>query len=275
MDCKNCRTPLLESHFFCPNCGGKIIRKRINFRNLLTDFSAQFLNYDNKFLQTFIALFSRPNDVIGGYLQGVRKKYVNVIGYFAIALTLSGLQIFLLNKFFPEVLDLSSVTTKGTEEFSKKNLEFINEYQSLIMMLYVPLYAFLAKLVFWRNKKFNYAELLVVFTYILSQISIISSVITIGCAFFGVSIGSMALFLIPMQIIYSGYCLKHLYGLSMEGILLRTLLFFLILGIFFVITSVIAGVIMYNSGAFKEVIEAQRAAQNVSYTASSVINWTS
>lgn len=275
MVCKNCKVALLEQNNYCPNCGGKVIRKRINFRNLLNDFGAQFLNYDNKFLQTFIALFTQPNDVIGSYIQGTRKKYVNVISYFAIAITLSGLQIFILNKFFPEVLDLSTVTAKGTEDFSKKNLEFINEYQSLVMMLYVPLYALLARLVFLKNKKFNYTELLVIFAYILSQISIISAVITVIFALFGVSIGSMALFLLPLQIIYSAYCLKALYTLSAEGIILKTLLFLVILGVCFFLFAMIMGVFMYYSGDFEKIIEAQKAAKEVSYTISSLINWTS
>ncbi|MBZ0327549.1 MAG: DUF3667 domain-containing protein [Altibacter sp.] len=275
MVCKNCKVALLEQNNYCPNCGGKVIRKRINFRNLLNDFGAQFLNYDNKFLQTFIALFTQPNDVIGSYIQGTRKKYVNVISYFAIAITLSGLQIFILNKFFPEVLDLSTVTAKGTEDFSKKNLEFINEYQSLVMMLYVPLYALLARLVFLKNKKFNYTELLVIFAYILSQISIISAVITVIFALFGVSIGSMALFLLPLQIIYSAYCLKALYTLSAEGIILKTLMFLVILGVCFFLFAMIMGVFMYYSGDFEKIIEAQKAAKEVSYTISSLINWTS
>jgi hypothetical protein len=275
MHCKNCSEPLQEDQNYCPNCGGKVIRNRISFKNLLNDFSAQFLNYDNKFLQTFTALFTKPNDVIGGYINGTRKKYVNVISYFAIAVTLSGLQIFVLNKFFPEVLDLSAVTAKGAEDFSRKNLEFINEYQSLVMMLYVPLYALLAKLVFLKKKKFNYTELLVAFAYILSQISIISAVITIVCAVFGVSIGTMSIFLLPLQIIYSAYCLKYLYELSMEGIILRTLLFLLILGICFIIMAIVIGIAMYYSGDFKKIIEAQKAAKEVTYTISSVINWTS
>jgi hypothetical protein len=253
MVCKNCNAALLEQNNYCPNCGGKVIRNRITFRNLLNDFGAQFLNYDNKFLQTFISLFKNPNDVIGSYIEGTRKKYVNVISYFAIAITLSGLQIFILNKFFPEVLDLSAVTAKGAEDFSKKNLEFINEYQSLVMMLYVPLYALLAKLVFLKKKKFNYTELLVIFAYILSQISIISAVITLICAFFGVSIGSMTLILLPLQVIYSAYCLKYLYRLTMEGIILRTLLILLILGVCFIILAIIMGVFMYYSGDFKKI----------------------
>ncbi|PHR71636.1 MAG: hypothetical protein COA67_06375 [Lutibacter sp.] len=83
-------------------------------------FNEQFLNYDNKFLQTFIHLFTKPEVVIDGYINGTRKKYVNVISYFAIAITLSGLQMFILNKFFPEMLDFSSLDDKNMAEFQKK-----------------------------------------------------------------------------------------------------------------------------------------------------------
>lgn len=275
MECKNCHARLQETDNYCNNCGAKVIRKPITFRNFIADFSAQFLNYDNKFLQTFIVLFSNPKEVIGGYLQGTRKKYVNVISYFAIAITLSGLQIYIVNKYFPEILDLSAITAAGSEEFSKKNMEFVNEYQSLVMMLYVPIYAFLAKLVFWRNKKFNYAELVVIFTYILSQISIIGSVLTLAGAIIGIDMGSLILVLFPLQLLYSAYCLRYLYELGINGIVLRTLLFLLILAVFLFIVMIIVGFIMYFSGAFREVIDAQKGAQKTAYMLSSAMNWTS
>lgn len=64
MDCKNCNTPLVENQNFCPVCGGKVIRNRLTIRNLFEHFSATFLNYDNKFLQTFICLFTKPEEII-------------------------------------------------------------------------------------------------------------------------------------------------------------------------------------------------------------------
>jgi len=54
MNCKNCNITLTNEDNFCNNCGAKIIRNRITIRNLFETFSEQFLNYDNKFLQTFI-----------------------------------------------------------------------------------------------------------------------------------------------------------------------------------------------------------------------------
>ena len=92
MNCKSCQSTLKSQDNYCNICGAKVIRNRLTFKNLFEHFSEQFLNYDNKFLLTFITLFKRPEDVIAGYISGTRKKYVNVISYFAIAITLSGLQ---------------------------------------------------------------------------------------------------------------------------------------------------------------------------------------
>ena len=112
-NCKNCNTQLLSKNDFCPSCGGKVIRNRLTLKALFSNFSEQFLNYDNKFLKTFLHLFSKPEEVIDGYINGTRKKYVNVVSYFAIAITLSGLLMFVLNKFFPGLLDFSSIENKN------------------------------------------------------------------------------------------------------------------------------------------------------------------
>ena len=155
MDCKNCSFPLDDSNEYCGFCGAKVIRNRLTIRNLLAHFSEQFLNYDNKFLQTFIHLFIKPEIVIQSYIDGTRKKYVNVISYFAIAITVSGLYIFILNKFFPECLELPDFMPSEQQEFQNKGMTFMQEYQSLLMMLYIPLYAIMAKMVFIG---FNFPE---------------------------------------------------------------------------------------------------------------------
>ena len=92
--------------------------------------------------------------------------------YFALAITVSGIQLYILNTFFPEAMDMSSWVTKGSEEFQRKNMSFIQEYQSIVMMLYVPIYAFISKIVFYDKKNYNYTEQLVVYMYIQAQISI-------------------------------------------------------------------------------------------------------
>lgn len=264
MNCKNCNTSLEKTNMFCPECGAKVIRNRLTIKNLFEHFSEQFLNYDNKFLKTFIALFKKPEDVISGYIHGTRKKYVNVISYFAIALTISGLQMFLISKFFPEALDVSNMATEGTEEFQKKNMQFVQEYQSFIMMLYVPIYALMSKIVFFNIKKFNYTEHLVIYMYVLAQTTIAGLFVTIVSVYFGGAIGKIGIwFTIPFQIIYAAYCLKRLFSLSYLGILGRTLLFLLILTAFFILFSIVMVAAIYIFGDIESFRNAQQTAMLV------------
>ena len=109
MNCKNCNTNLTSDSDYCNKCGGKIIRNRLTIKNLFQHFSETFLNYDNKFLQTVKNLFLKPEDVIGSYVDGTRKKYINPISFFAISLTISGVYLLIFKKFFYNYMDASSL----------------------------------------------------------------------------------------------------------------------------------------------------------------------
>ncbi len=259
MECKNCQSHLSDGSEYCYYCGGKIIRNRLTLRNLFEHFTETFLNYDNKFLQTFFSLFKKPEEVIGTYIDGTRKKYVDVVSYFAIAITLSGLQLFILNRFFPEQMDISRWTTPGTENLNHGIMNFVTDYQSLVMMLYVPFYALIARLIFINKKIYNFTEQLVIFIYIQAQISIASALALTPLVVIGIDYWSLAMFLIPSMIIYSAYCLKRLYQLSISELILKTLLFLFLSFILFIIMTIIAMVMMYLNGDFQKMIEARKA----------------
>ena len=275
MECKNCKVALSDQDDYCKSCGAKVIRNRLTIKNLFEHFSEQFLNYDNKFFQTFLNLIIKPGDVIGSYINGTRKKYVNVISYFAIAITISGLQIFVLTKYFPEILSGEGLGQPGTEEFNKRNLDFTFEYQSILMMLYVPIYAGMSRLVFLKNKRYNYTEHIVIFMYVLAQLSILNALLVVPSALLGIDFMVISLILLPIQIIYSAFVLKQLYELDLGEILLKTLLFFLVLFVVGIIVMSFMIYFMIKDGTMQQIIEAQKAAKGISYMVSSAINWTS
>ena len=261
MQCKNCNIQLLENDDYCRSCGGRVIRNRLTFRNLFEHLSETFFNYDNKLLRTVIDLFTKPEEVIGGYINGVRKKYVNPVSLFGLALTITGIYMIIINKFFPEMIDFSSLAIEGQEEMQRRNMQFIQEYQSIIVMLYVPIYALMARLVFFDKKRFNYTELLVVFMYIQAQISIVSALLTIAIGLIGYSSSMVGMFMLLLMIFYTAFALKRIYELNSFEIIVRKLLFGVVLAITFVILTIIVFVLMYLNGDVQEMIEAQKAAK--------------
>ncbi|AUP80886.1 DUF3667 domain-containing protein [Flavivirga eckloniae] len=260
MLCKNCNNDLPVDINFCGACGARVIKNRLTLKNLLKHFAKTYFDYDNRFLQTFIKLFTEPETVIESYIGGTRKKYVNVINYFAIALTLSGFQMFVLNKFFPELLDMGFLVREGAEEFQKKNMSFTQEYQSILYMLIVPGYALISKIIFFNYKKYNYTEHLVTNMYLSAHISMVSSILIITAAFFGINFGVMGLAFIGIQILYYAYGFKRLFKLSFKSIVLKTILFLLILVVLFLIFSVLAGIVMYLNGTLDAINAAHKAA---------------
>ncbi|MEZ4859256.1 MAG: DUF3667 domain-containing protein [Flavobacteriaceae bacterium] len=274
MECKNCQKTLHETNNFCSDCGAKVIRNRLTVKNLWADFVEQFFNYDNTFLQTYLTLFKKPEEVIGSYIKGTRKKYVNVISYFALAVTLSGIQLFILRKFFPEVMDLSALMPSNVPA-GYSNLDWIYDYYSLISLINLPLYAFIAFLVFKTLKKLNFTEHLVTMTYIISQYSMTSAVVITLLGMLGINFYIAGSIFNIGLILYTTFCYKRLLKLTTEGIILRTLLFIGIITVALLIQGLIQAYFMYREGIFEKMLEAEKAKKNISYIASSFINWTS
>jgi len=252
MNCKNCHSTLSPQALFCHLCGAKKINNRLTLKSIISSFSAQFLNYDNAFLQTFITLFKKPEDVIGGYINGTRKKYVNVVSYFAIAIAISGLYFFILSKFFPEVLS-SIYATGGIKpqqaEMNSRIAQFTADYQSMLMFASVPLMALMSRLTFLKNKKYNFAEHLVLNLYTYSQVSIVSALLMLIS---GILISSIAPYttsiILVFQFLFFAYVLKRLYGLTGKQIILKSLLFILIALVIFIPVMVIISVLLYFFG---------------------------
>ena len=261
MICKNCKRLLPQQINYCNGCGGKVIKNRLTMRNLFEDFTYRYLNVDNRFFRTFKHLFSKPEAVIESYINGTRKKYIDVISYFAIAITLTGVYVYFLTNFFTDSLSshiLSDYSTTASQEAQTEQFNFMTKYSSLMMMSYIPLYALMAKIVFFNKKKFNFTELIVVFLYVQAQISIVTSVLTIALLAIGLDFMILSLVLTILMILYSAYCLKRLYKLSIEGIILRTMGF---MGVFFgfcIIFAIAFGAWMFTTESGHKYIKSQK-----------------
>ncbi|GGG38408.1 hypothetical protein GCM10011344_44110 [Dokdonia pacifica] len=282
--CKNCDTLLNLDQAFCSNCGAKRMYNRLNWRNLTEDFVDRFLNIENNFLRTFLALFKRPEDVIGGYIDGMRKRYLSAFSYFAISLTITGLYTFVLRKWFLNEAMFEAAAKESNGEVVVNTIgptmEIVNwvfEYQSILTFINIPLYALISILVFWNYKKYNFIEHVVIYLYVYSHTQIITSVISIlfmWSSFIQVMISSLVTFL---YIIYTAYVLKRLFNLTIEKILLKTLLFFAIGLVISIAFFGVGGWLLYELGVFDTFIEkidqmreAQKAAKAAKETSKAI-----
>ncbi|QIE60514.1 DUF3667 domain-containing protein [Rasiella rasia] len=281
MECKNCKQLLKENDKFCSACGAKVITQRLTFSTLLFEVREHVLNLENnRPLHTFIDLFIRPKKVVDGFVNGVRKRYINPFGYMTVAVTLFGLFLFFFIEDYGAAMSTISTSMNGAEiqnELSHKINNITLKYQSLLFFLFIPFLALISKLVFLKNKKYNYFEHLIINTYGQAHISISATIIYFATIWFESVFGTIAGLITFVNIIYFAYLFKTLYSLSFWQIFLKTLLFIVILIPFIIAAGIGMWVVLLLSGqiSLQELMEMQKAQQGISYIASSIINWTS
>lgn len=292
MKCKNCGSLLRTDFRYCPECGAKVVVGRITMGGLWADIRERYLNYDNTLLKTFAHMFTRPKAVVGGYLEGTRKKYLNPISYFTIALTFSGLFIFIQRKFFPGVLDSMyesmpksrSSQSPEYQAFMSDMLNGMYEYFSIWSAALIPVMGLMSKMTFY-DRKFNYSEHLVVALYGYSQMSILLNF------FYIVTLANTEAYLftaylaMPLQIVFFGYLYARVFGYSFGTMIFKTVIFLALLSVLFVMWSIALGLYM---AFFTNVFDYMKnpadpageqaldsIAPVVSYIADSARNWAS
>lgn len=269
MQCKNCENSLRTDYSYCPDCGAKVIRNRITFKNLWYDLAERFFNVDNTFLRTFIGLFTKPEVVISGYIDGVRKKFMNPISYFTIALTLGGiLLIFMKN----DLIELTSAgqMAAGADAAAAQNammpqvkkwVEAMYEYQNLFYLSSIPLLVVISRVVFWNHKKYNLSEHFVINLYAYSHMSIIVNTLYLLSSFNSKVLMIVSQLSLVGYVAYYVYMFKRLFNLNWQSLVLKTLLFLCILMVLFIIFTVGISIYMFTQPEFLEQIKAAKEAQ--------------
>ncbi len=173
MNCKNCNSNLRLEYRFCPGCGAKTEVHRITFKALLSDFIDRLFDLDNSVVRTFTGLFVKPEAVIDGYMTGLRKRYLNPVSYLGIALTLSGVIMFLIQRFFKENIDFTGGVESANPQFSQKWADIVFDFNALFFLMFLPILALPAYLLI-NKVRYNLAEYTVAFIYVLAHFSIVS-----------------------------------------------------------------------------------------------------
>lgn len=247
MNCKNCEKPLRTDYSFCANCGAKIIRNRLSFKNLWFDITERYFNVDNTFLKTFLHLFSKPEVVIEGYIEGIRRKYLNPVSYLGIALTLSGFIVFLINKYSNQI-DFDVFESGMDSDAMKPLMDFTMDFQAILFVLYIPMMAIASWLAF-EGKKYNFTERLVVFMYTLAHYSLFVFVPSILLLIVVPELyGKFSMVFLLAMYLYSAYVIKRITKLKGINYWARVILFFVIFTIFYFSLSLVIMIFLMISG---------------------------
>lgn len=251
MDCKNCGSNLRNKDGFCSDCGARVIEERITLKFILKEILDKVLSVDNKLLKTFLHLFSKPEQVIDGYIKGVRKRYFNPFSYLLISITLAGISFYFLKDFTMQSLEAAPPTNTISNPFQDKKtiesfLNFIFDYQAFLTASIIPLYGFISWIVFLNKKKYNYLEHIVIYIYATAQISILNFLISAPLFLIHQETGNyVSLGISGLSIIYNSYVLIRLFKLTFVQFIIKFLYFMLISSILYVIWIIIITIGIY------------------------------
>jgi hypothetical protein len=237
MECKNCQTKIIGEKKFCNNCGAKVILNKLTFYSVTEEFFETFISWDNKFLKTFLHLFTKPQVVARNYLDGVRKRYMKPFPYIIIALTLYGLYMYYgrdqLNEYMEQIQSLtpkqpnqSPFQQKFMDEYNKKVATIVTNYFNVSTFMTIPFLAIINLILFRKN---NFIEHCVALLYSYGHYMYFFIFLSFGSLIFNVPLVYIYPITISFMVLYHMYFYKRLYELSFLQIILKTLLYWLIL----------------------------------------------
>ena len=273
MRCKNCNNALRTDYQFCPACGAKVIRNRLSIRGLIEDFKDRFLNIDNTLFRTVTHLFTKPDVVILNYINGVRGRYLNPVSYITLSLFFTGLIYLIQKQFFPELMDIemmlqgsksnNAIYDAKVREGVEQMMDFMVNNLYLITFTTLPFLALISKLVFWKMKDLNYSEHFVLNTYAYSHAYFISMIMMALTMWDKEAYYWAAMLSSPMMILYYMYVTKGIFELSFFEIIVRTMLFFAIGFIIYVLVIVLIVAVMLVNPEWREMfVPAKEVALN-------------
>lgn len=172
--CKTCQTPLQGS--ICHNCGQRQIDKRWSLSILGTQFLNQLTNIENGFTYTIKGLFLFPGKLITDYWEGRTVKYYNPFRYLIILTAINVILAYWLNiddilePFFESSINSQDMLAESREKADQA----FDSRMNLLVILLVPVHAFMTWLLFHNSKK-NYAEHIIMNSFIAGQHAIIGT----------------------------------------------------------------------------------------------------
>ena len=161
-DCQNCYQIISDN--FCGNCGQKKY-KRIDKKYIWDEIQYTFLHTNKGFLYSVKNILKNPGETAKDFINGNRVNHYKPI---LLAFVLSGISAFISFKIigFNEIMANYYKKQHVNSAFMNDYMTVLSSYNSIIILLLIPIFAFFTKLAF-RKWGHNYYEHIVINSYIL------------------------------------------------------------------------------------------------------------
>ena len=160
---------------FCANCGQTANIHRVTFKHFLHEFFHAFTHTDKGILLLMKELVTRPGHVAREYLDGKRKKFFNPLTFLVILSSLYAYAAYKSGYFEALSFKPQEYQHPGQREVS----DIVNESGKIINLFLMPVLMSFFTWIFFRKLKTNFAENLVLSSFVLGQIYIVMIVIFI------------------------------------------------------------------------------------------------
>lgn len=253
-NCKNCGTTHEGS--FCFSCGQKRIERRLSLRVLFVELFNSISNIEFGFGKTCLDMVRSPGIMIHKYLQGGTGDYFKPFRFAFIWSTISALIMIYSGVY--DAQQSESAALFGQREMTAQELEihaFIQEkvrsFMSFIILTIVPFVAIGSRLFFNQFRydrhgnrvKYNYAEHLVINTYITGTSTMIGTPFVIIYAISPQLISSAMLFSLLVNYFFSTYVYWRIFKSSLLGSAWRTFLSIIFSYLLMLFVAMIFGII--------------------------------
>ena len=222
----------------------KRVVKRITARQTLVDFLDAF-NVERGIVYTIKLLATKPGRLVRYYLTDGRYKIVNAFRLLIITTAISLILLNVTNSF--EFL-YKVQTPNGDEEAAalKSAMDLMKEWYNLYLWLSIPCYALASFLLFRKYEKFNYAEHLVIQSFLIS-VSNLLIILTLPLSIW-IGVDMAFVFSFVFGSFYYLFLFYDVFKRRTFGFFMRTI-FSYVFGnfLYFLLISVVMAVLMVSS----------------------------
>ncbi len=162
-NCQNCSQIIAEN--FCSNCGQKKY-KRIDKKYIWDEIQYTTVHTNKGFLYSVKSIIKNPGKAAREFIDGNRVNHYKPI---SLAFILSGISAFISIKIIrlDEVMKAQFATQEVSADLMNEVMSFISSYNSIFMLLLIPIFAIFTKIAFLKWGQ-NYYEHIVMNAFGLS-----------------------------------------------------------------------------------------------------------